>query len=152
MPTPLLPIPEIARLLAVRPATVRSWIARGVLSAIKLGRQYRVEEAAVDRLTRTGLPSVAPAPRTPARWTAPAPDGLGLGETPRARRRAARRAADGAPAAPVGRQAPGNSTNDSASYGLAVQVPAAQRASGGFTEDSTGINAAEPVLAEQAGG
>lgn len=48
----LLTVPEVAAQLRVDPATVRRWIAIGRLPATKPGRDYRVDQNAVDALTR----------------------------------------------------------------------------------------------------
>ena len=63
----LLDVPRVAALCAVRPATVRAWIARGTLPALRIGRHYRVAASALARLqSRSSLP-VAPAQRAGAR-------------------------------------------------------------------------------------
>ena len=41
---------ELADILSVRPKTVRAWIDRGELRAVKLHRQWRVPAPEVDRL------------------------------------------------------------------------------------------------------
>ena len=50
--TTLLTVPEVAAQLRVDPATVRRWITIGKLTASKPGRDYRVSQSEVDRLTR----------------------------------------------------------------------------------------------------
>lgn len=41
---------DIARILSVRPKTVRMWIDRGEIRAVKLNRQWRVPVSEVNRL------------------------------------------------------------------------------------------------------
>lgn len=41
---------ELADIMSVRPKTVRTWIDRGEIRAVKLHRQWRVPAAEVDRL------------------------------------------------------------------------------------------------------
>lgn len=43
---------DLARILAVRPKTVRTWIEEGELKAIKVGRQWRIAPSELDRLVR----------------------------------------------------------------------------------------------------
>jgi excisionase family DNA binding protein len=46
----LLTVDEIARILKLNPQTVRNWIDRGYLGAIRIGRRVRVPRAEFDRL------------------------------------------------------------------------------------------------------
>lgn len=41
---------DIARILSVTPATVRSWIAKGLLKSIRVGKLYRISREAVTEL------------------------------------------------------------------------------------------------------
>lgn len=41
---------ELADILSVRPKTVRAWIDRGELRAVKLHRQWRIPASEVDRI------------------------------------------------------------------------------------------------------
>lgn len=41
----LLTVAEVAELLRVAPQTVRSWVAEGRLSAVRLGRAHRIPRA-----------------------------------------------------------------------------------------------------------
>jgi excisionase family DNA binding protein len=45
----LLTIPEAAEILAVKPVTVRVWLAKGRLSRTKLGRCVRIPASDVER-------------------------------------------------------------------------------------------------------
>lgn len=45
---------EAAELLKVHPETVRNWIRRGELVAIKIGRQWRVKRADLERIAQRG--------------------------------------------------------------------------------------------------
>ena len=45
---------EAAELLKVHPETVRNWIRRGDLVAIKIGRQWRVKRADLERIAERG--------------------------------------------------------------------------------------------------
>jgi len=49
---PMLSLPTIAEQLDISWWTVRKWIDSGVLKAVKLGRQYRVEEAELARFLK----------------------------------------------------------------------------------------------------
>lgn len=51
----LLTVPEVAAQLRVDPATIRRWITTGRLPATKPGRDYRVTQDAVDKLSRGSL-------------------------------------------------------------------------------------------------
>ena len=46
----LLTVDEIARILKLNPQTVRNWIDRGYLGAIRIGRRVRIPRAEFDRL------------------------------------------------------------------------------------------------------
>jgi len=46
----LLTVDDIARILKLNPQTVRNWIDRGYLRAIRIGRNVRVTQAEFDRL------------------------------------------------------------------------------------------------------
>ena len=50
----LLDVFESAELLRVSPYTIRSWIRKGVLRAMKLGRLVRIEPSEVQRLIAAG--------------------------------------------------------------------------------------------------
>lgn len=41
---------EVAKVFSVRPKTVRMWIDRGELRAVKLNRQWRVPASEISRL------------------------------------------------------------------------------------------------------
>jgi excisionase family DNA binding protein len=41
---------EVAKVFSVRPKTVRMWIGRGELRAVKLNRQWRVPASELSRL------------------------------------------------------------------------------------------------------
>lgn len=41
---------DVAKRLSVKPKTVRSWIKRGELRALRFGRLYRIPEDAVDEM------------------------------------------------------------------------------------------------------
>ena len=138
----LYPVPAVARLCAVRPATVRAWIARGDLIAVRLGRHYRVSAEALRRMHARCAVRVAPAPRAGAREDAP-PNGLGRGETQHIRAGrsgmdagSAGRPAEVGPALATDRPA-GPATDDISSV-RASQVLAAQRSGAGFTESLRG--------------
>lgn len=51
MTSKLLTVPEAAAQLRVDPATVRRWITAGRLRASKPGRDYRIAQADLDKLT-----------------------------------------------------------------------------------------------------
>ncbi len=51
-PLRLLTIPEAAEILAVKPVTIRVWLAKGRLSRTKLGRCVRIPAADVERFIR----------------------------------------------------------------------------------------------------
>lgn len=53
----LMTVPEVAAQLRIDPATVRRWIADGTLPAIKVGRDYRVEQDALHALINTSRTS-----------------------------------------------------------------------------------------------
>jgi excisionase family DNA binding protein len=46
----LLTVDDIARILKLNPQTVRNWIDRGYLGAIRVGRRVRIPRAEFDRL------------------------------------------------------------------------------------------------------
>jgi excisionase family DNA binding protein len=50
----LLTVDGIARILKLNPQTVRNWIDRGFLRAIRIGRRVRVTRAEFDRLIEEG--------------------------------------------------------------------------------------------------
>lgn len=138
----LYPVPDVARLCAVRPATVRAWIARGDLIAVRLGRHYRVSAEALRRMHARCAVRVAPAPRAGAREDAP-PNGLGRGETQhiRAGRRGMDAGSAGRPseAGPVlALDRPAGSATDDISSVHPSQPVAMQRSGAGFTESLRG--------------
>lgn len=46
----LLTVQEAAERLAIKPATVRSWILRGIhLEVVKVGRSVRITESSIER-------------------------------------------------------------------------------------------------------
>jgi excisionase family DNA binding protein len=46
----LLTVDEAAARLAVKPATIRSWILRGIhLEVVKVGRSVRIRESSIER-------------------------------------------------------------------------------------------------------
>jgi excisionase family DNA binding protein len=47
---------EVARRFDVTEETIRDWINSGKLSAIKLGRSWRVSSEDVERISQEGLP------------------------------------------------------------------------------------------------
>lgn len=60
-----LTVPEVAGRLRVSGATVRRWCADGTLSAVKIGRSYRIEStqlAALVETSRTSTPLVLAVP------------------------------------------------------------------------------------------
>jgi excisionase family DNA binding protein len=63
----LLTIQETARLLKVNPITIRRYIERGRLPAVRVGRGVRVRKEAVDQLIEEVVPKktrrTAPGPR-----------------------------------------------------------------------------------------
>ena len=66
----LLTVDDIARILKLNPQTVRNWIDRGYLGAIRIGRSVRVTRAEFDRLiaeSYTG-PKAARADAAQAFW------------------------------------------------------------------------------------
>jgi excisionase family DNA binding protein len=46
----LMTVPEVAATLRLHPQTIRRWIKAGTLPAARIGRDYRVSEAAVRAL------------------------------------------------------------------------------------------------------
>jgi excisionase family DNA binding protein len=138
----LYPVPDVARLCAVRPATVRAWIARGELIAVRLGRHYRVSAEALRRMHTRCAVRVAPALRAGVREDAP-PNGLAGGETQHIRtgRRGMDAGSAGRPSlagsAPATDRPAGPSIDDLSSV-RASQVLAAQRSGAGFTESLHG--------------
>ena len=54
--TEYLSVPEVARLLSVNPTTVRGWIGRGRLPAIRSGRAYKIKRTDLDQLRETAIP------------------------------------------------------------------------------------------------
>ena len=47
---PLLTVPQVAEEFQVTAQTVRNWIDQGVLSAVRVGRAFRIERSDVDAL------------------------------------------------------------------------------------------------------
>jgi len=47
---PLLTVPQVAEEFQVTAQTIRNWIDRGVLPAVRVGRAFRIRRADVDRL------------------------------------------------------------------------------------------------------
>lgn len=45
---------DIARMFSVRPKTVRQWIRRGHLAAVRLDRQWRISQTEIDRFLEEG--------------------------------------------------------------------------------------------------
>lgn len=71
MTTPLLKVADVATRCQVDALTVRRWIDRGELPAYKIGREWRIEPAAVDaflaaRQTAADAIDTTPAPVTRA--------------------------------------------------------------------------------------
>ena len=140
----LLDVPRVAALCSVRPATVRAWIARGTLPALRIGRHYRVAASALARLqSRASLP-VAPAQRAGARaWPA---NRLGGPETAHTggRRETVDTAPGGSPAGGSGRQRQAQAgrqgaTDDCVSCVGNAQPVAAQRAGKGLRGEFDGM-------------
>lgn len=50
IPTRFYTTGDLARILAVRPKTVRTWIEDGQVNAVKVGRQWRIPMSELDRL------------------------------------------------------------------------------------------------------
>lgn len=48
MTNPLLTVAEVADSLRVHPMTVRRWIDNGALTAIRVGRDFRIESTELD--------------------------------------------------------------------------------------------------------
>jgi excisionase family DNA binding protein len=44
-----LTVADLAKMFAVKPPTVRMWIRTGRIAAIKIGRDYRVSEMALEK-------------------------------------------------------------------------------------------------------
>jgi excisionase family DNA binding protein len=57
----LLTVDDIARILKLNPQTVRNWIDRGFLRAIRIGRNVRVTRAEFDRLIEESYTGPKPA-------------------------------------------------------------------------------------------
>jgi excisionase family DNA binding protein len=55
-----LTVGEIAELLKVNQQTVRNWIDRGSLPAVRVGRRVRVKQSDLDRILRTGTDDAEP--------------------------------------------------------------------------------------------
>jgi excisionase family DNA binding protein len=45
---------EVARILSVRPKTVRRWIRHGHMTAVRLHRQWRIAEKEIQRVLEVG--------------------------------------------------------------------------------------------------
>lgn len=51
---------EAAELLKVHPETVRNWIRRGDLAAIRVGRNWRIKRPDLERIAERGTEEVQP--------------------------------------------------------------------------------------------
>ena len=51
---------EAAELLKVHPETVRNWIRRGDLAAIRVGRNWRIKRPDLERIAERGSEEVQP--------------------------------------------------------------------------------------------
>lgn len=60
---------DVATLVGVDPYTVRRWIKRRELAAIKVGREWRVERSALDAFLDARRTAPAPVDTTPAAVT-----------------------------------------------------------------------------------
>lgn len=62
MPAPLLTHLEVARLLSVRPTTIRAWTYRRLLPSVRIGaRAVRYRHEDVEKIIRVGLrPALRP--------------------------------------------------------------------------------------------
>jgi excisionase family DNA binding protein len=55
VPDEFLTVPEIAELLTLNPQTIRNWIGRGGLPAVRVGsRRVRIRRSDLDRLLEAG--------------------------------------------------------------------------------------------------
>jgi excisionase family DNA binding protein len=63
----LLTVDDIARILKLNPQTVRNWIDRGELPAIRIGRRVQIRRADFDATVEAGYSGAqqSPAPSTP---------------------------------------------------------------------------------------
>jgi excisionase family DNA binding protein len=69
----LLTVDDIAQILKLNPQTVRNWIDRGYLGAIRIGRRVRIPRAELDRLlaeSYTGGTKAGQNPQTVSGYTA----------------------------------------------------------------------------------
>ena len=151
-------VPAVARTLQVRAETVRAWIARGDLPAIRIGRQYRVRESVLTSWVRShevrGCSTVLSHGR--GRVRVPSADGLGSGDSEHIRtgRRgiapgAARPGTSpaSAPASAPGAYRSAGPSIDSVSYVRMAQVPAVQRSGVLFAGSFAGCCTAQAAQA-----
>jgi len=59
----LLSCDELAEQLSVSHWTIRSWISRGTIRSVKIGRRRLIPQGELQRIAREGLPSLASSPR-----------------------------------------------------------------------------------------
>ena len=55
---PLLDVPTAAKLLSISPWTLRSYIAKGKLQPVRIGRRVLLDEAELQRLVANGKKEV----------------------------------------------------------------------------------------------
>lgn len=46
-------VPEVARIYQVKTITVRDWIRRGKLNAVKIGREYRIRQQDIEEFNNS---------------------------------------------------------------------------------------------------
>ena len=68
-----LTVAEVAEILKLNQQTVRNWIERGELPAVRLGRRVRIKRSDFDQLVEQGYVS-RPAPPPPSIWDGEVPD------------------------------------------------------------------------------
>lgn len=56
MEEPLMRVTEVARELNTSIWTVRYWVRKGLLPAVRVGRELRFDPSLVDRIRREGMP------------------------------------------------------------------------------------------------